>query len=278
MTILPFVPGPSHTDTEKEPYVVAISGTDLLVADDAPTWQPITQSVWRFFGLAPREQLALGSYHRHSVVGIELDASVHAAPPGYQWESLRGLLARGAIAEAEFNLVSCALQLFTWDRDHQYCGRCGNMTQPHSSDRARRCENCDLDFYPRLSPCVIMLITRGKECLLARHVKARGRWFSTLAGFIEPGESVEGALHREVYEEVGLTVHNLRFFTSQPWPFPGQLMLGFHADYLSGDIVIDDREIEEARWWYFADLPPVPPAGTLSGKLIQHFVNRCKNQ
>jgi NAD+ diphosphatase len=121
-----------------------------------------------------------------------------------------------------------------------------------------------------------MLITRGEECLLARHAKSRGNWYSTLAGFIEPGESVENALHREVAEEVGIQVHNLRFFTSQPWPFPGQLMLGFHADYLSGDIIVDGQEIEDARWWHWGDLPPVPPPGTLSGKLIQHFVDQIK--
>ena len=121
-----------------------------------------------------------------------------------------------------------------------------------------------------------MLITRGEECLLARHARLKTGVYSTLAGFIEPGESVENALHREVAEEVGLKVQNLRFFTSQPWPFPGQLMLGFHADYLSGDIVIEEKEIDDAQWWHYQDLPPVPPTGTLSGQLIQHFVDQFK--
>jgi len=276
--MLPFVPGPTHTDQTKESYYVVFSGYELLVADEQQFWQPIPESIWRFIGFAPREQQFLGAYHQHPVYGVEMDLNLFAAPQGYHWESLRGLLGRGAIEEAEFNLVGCALQISAWDRDHQYCGRCGNMTVPHSSDRARRCENCEMDFYPRLSPCVIMLITRGEDCLLARHSKSRGNWYSTLAGFIEPGESVENALHREVSEEVGIRVHNLRFFTSQPWPFPGQLMLGFHAEYHSGDIVLDDPEIEDARWWHFSDLPPVPPPGTLSGKLIQHFVNCCKNK
>jgi NAD+ diphosphatase len=276
--MLPFIPGNSQHLSDLEHCYVVFSGTDLLVAEEYPHWQPVPQSTWRFMGFAPQEQLFLGTYHGQAAYGIELDAASNPAPQGYCWESLRGLIGRGGIAEAEFNLVGCAIQVFNWDRDHQYCGRCGNMTSPHQSDRARRCEACQIDFYPRLSPCVIMLITRGEKCLLARHAKSRGNWYSTLAGFIEPGESVENALHREVAEEVGIQVHNLRFFSSQPWPFPGQLMIGFHADYLSGDIVVDGKEIEDARWWHYRALPPVPPTGTLSGKLIQHFVDEIKTK
>ena len=227
--MLSFVPGQSPDDQHQEPCFVVFSGNELLVAEGQDLWQPISQSTWRFLGFPPREQMLLGSYHGQAAYGVELDAAQHPAPPGFYWDNLRRLVGRGAIGEAEFNLVGCAFQIFNWDRDHQYCGRCGNPTTAHQSDRARRCEYCQLDFYPRLSPCVIMLIARGEECLLARHAKARGNWYSTLAGFIEPGESVENALHREVAEEVGIRVHNLRFFTSQPWPCPGQLMLGFHA-------------------------------------------------
>src|SRR5690606_38828886 len=119
-----------------------------------------------------------------------------------------------------------------------------------------------IDYYPRLSPCVIVLITRGDECLLAKHVQSRMNLYSPLAGFVEPGESVETALHREVAEEVGLQIQRPRYFRSQSWPFPGQLMLGFHADYAEGEIVEDPAEIEEARWWHYRDLPSVPPPST----------------
>lgn len=121
-----------------------------------------------------------------------------------------------------------------------------------------------------------MLITRGDDCLLARHSHYASSFYSALAGFIEPGESVENALRREVAEEVSLRVKNLRYYGSQPWPFPGQLMLGFHAEYETGEIAIDDREIAEARWWHYKDLPSVPPPGTLSGMLIKHFVESRK--
>ena len=162
--MLPFVPGPSHIDHNKEACYVVFCGYDLLIAEGQFPWQPIPESIWRFLGIALKERQLLGSYNEHPVYGVEIDASQFSGQPGYQLENLRSLLGRGAIGEAEFNLVGCAFQLSTWDANHQYCGRCGNMTVPHQSDRARRCESCELDFYPRLSPCVIMLITR--HCIL----------------------------------------------------------------------------------------------------------------
>ncbi len=274
--MLAFVPGTIPPEQYQQRCYVVYSDNDLLVADGLDPWQPIEDSTWRFCGIAPQQQVYLGSYRQQRAYAISVNQADTPAPPGFHWEPLRSLLGRGAIEETEFNLVGCGLQLFHWDRDHQFCGRCGNATNAHQKDRARTCETCQIDFYPRLSPCVIMLISRGEECLLARHARSKANFYSTLAGFIEPGESVENALRREVMEEVGVQVQNLRFFTSQPWPFPGQLMLGFNADYHAGEIVIDDDEIEDAQWWHYRDLPPVPPAGTLSGKLIQHFVDQMK--
>lgn len=271
--MLAFVPGTLPPAKEHERCYAIFGDNHLLIADDDANWQPIPESIWRFIEQPSQQQLLLGNYHGRAAYGIEVSLIEFPAPPGFHWEQLRSLIRRGAIGETEFNLVGCGMQLFNWDRDHQFCGRCGNRTMDHQRDRARRCDVCQIDYYPRLSPCVIMLIAKGEECLLAKHVKAKGNWYSTLAGFIEPGESAENAVHREVAEEVGIQIHNLRFFTSQPWPFPGQLMLGFFADYLDGDIVIDDEEIIDAQWWHYSRLPEVPAAGTLSGKLIQHFVD-----
>lgn len=272
-----FVPGTLPPDQQHPACYVVISQQQLLMADQDASWQPIPHSTWRFLDVPQHQQLFLGWYSQQAAYAIEVDANQYPAPPGFRWQPLRGLLGllgSGSIGESEFHLVSCGMQLFNWERDHQFCGRCGNHTVAHKQDRARRCDHCELDFYPRLSPCVIMLVRKGEECLLARHHKSRGNWYSTLAGFIEPGESAENAVHREVAEEVGIQIHNLQFFSSQPWPFPSQLMLGFHADYLSGDIVIDDAEIADARWWHYRDLPMVPPEGTLSGQLIGHFVKQ----
>jgi len=135
---------------------------------------------------------------------------------------------------------------------------------------------CGLRQYPKLAPCIIVLITRGEEVLLARSPHFRPGFFSTLAGFIEPGESAEECLHREVQEEVGVKVDNLEYLGSQNWPFPNSLMLGFHARYVSGDIVPQPGEIEEANWYHADQLPGIPPRGTISRWLIDCHLSRLR--
>jgi NAD+ diphosphatase len=189
---------------------------------------------------------------------------------GYQWLSLRNLFER--LPEHEFQLAGRALQVLRWHFDHQFCGRCGQPTLQHAQDLAKSCVHCAIDFYPRLSPCIITLITRGDECLLAWHTRSTEEKYSCLAGFIEMGESPEQTLIREVKEEVGLEVSHIRYLASQPWPFPGQLMLGYFADYASGDIKLDQQEIRSAHWFRYNQLPKTPLPTTLSGRLINAFV------
>lgn len=204
--------------------------------------------------------------------GVRVD--VNCAQPkdlaGYQWLSLRNLFE--LLPEHEFQLAGRALQVLRWHFDHQFCGRCGQPTSQHAQDLAKSCFHCAIDFYPRLSPCVITLITRGDECLLAWHTRSKEEKYSCLAGFIEMGECPEQTLVREVREEVGLEIHNIRYQASQPWPFPGQLMLGYFADYASGDIKLDQQEIRSAHWFRYNQLPKTPPPNTLSGRLINAFV------
>ena len=194
--------------------------------------------------------------------------------PGYQWLGLRAQL--GQIPEAQFQLAGRALQIIRWHFDHQFCSRCGQLTEQHKQDLAKTCHHCTLDFYPRLSPCIITLIIRSDYCLLAKHVRSKQDRYSCLAGFVEVGESPEQTLMREVKEEVSIEVKNIRYFASQPWPFPGQLMLGYFADYAAGDIVVDTREIVAANWYRYDELPHVPPAGTISRQLIDAFVQERK--
>ena len=192
-------------------------------------------------------------------------------PEGYQWRSLRSLL--GILSDDHFNWAGRATQVLSAYRDHRFCGRCGSLTQPVVNEHASTCSSCDLSFYPRLSPCAIMVITRGEYCLLARNV-GWGNWFSALAGFVEAGETVEQTVRRETLEEVGIRVGELTYIGSQPWPFPGQLMLGFHAEYESGHIIPDQTEIAEAGWYRYDALPPHPGIHTLSGQLIKRFVDQ----
>lgn len=253
-----------------------MTNDELLVHEESGTWQPLPHSALRFLDLNPLERHHLGSYQGIPCFVIRVEKT-ESLPEPYHWESLRGLLARGAITSDAFDLVSCAMQIFDWDKSHQFCGQCGQATVPHESERARLCSHCNTRYYPRISPCVIMLVTKGEECLLAQHTQSRSHFYSALAGFIEPGESVENALRREVAEEVSLSVAKLSYFGSQPWPFPGQLMLGFHAEFDSGEIEIQEEEIVDAKWFHYSDLPQIPPASTLSGMLIGGFVDRWKS-
>lgn len=193
---------------------------------------------------------------------------------GYQWLGLRTQL--GVLTEDQFQLAGRALQLLRWHYDHQYCGRCGQATVQHSHDLAKTCATCSLDVYPRLSPCIIVLVVRGDYCLLALHKRSTRQTRSCLAGFIEMGESAEQTLVREVREEVGIEVNNIRYIASQPWPFPGQLMLGYFADYADGDIVVEQEEIVAADWYRYDQLPDTPHIASISGRLIDIFVQQRK--
>lgn len=199
-------------------------------------------------------------------------AEDQVAPPSYEFRSLRGLLS--LLEEDLFFTAGRALQIIHWDRTHQYCGQCGAPTVQENHQHSRRCSRCGLTTFPRLSPAVIVLVTRGREVLLARSPRFTPGMYSTLAGFVEPGESLEECIHREIREEVGVEVANLRYFGSQPWPFPHSLMIGFHAEYAGGDIVVDGEEIEAAGWFPLIKLPPLPPPGSIARKLIEAYLNK----
>ncbi len=182
----------------------------------------------------------------------------------------------GRASETDWLIAGRAVQIIDWARTHRFCGRCGTPTEINSHERAMRCPACGQLAFPRLAPAMITLVTRGEgddeEALLGRGVQFRTPMYSCLAGFVEPGESLEAAVVREVREEVGIDVGNVRYWGSQPWPFPHSLMLGFHADYLSGEIVCDPSEIIDAQWFRRDQLPPIPPGISIARKLIDHWV------
>ncbi|MED5411126.1 MAG: NAD(+) diphosphatase, partial [Pseudomonadota bacterium] len=159
--------------------------------------------------------------------------------------SLRSLLFKES--DIDFSIAGKASQILSWYRTHRYCGVCGNKTSQHEDQRVLFCANCGEQYFPRINPCAIVLVTKGREILLARSARFRTGFYSCLAGFIEVGESAEDTVLREVKEEAGVEIENIRYVKSQSWPFPSQLMLGFHADYKSGEIVPEPGEIEEAN-------------------------------
>lgn len=169
-----------------------------------------------------------------------------------------------------------AVQIVEWARTHRFCGRCGTPTEVALGERAMRCPSCAHAAFPVLAPAMITLVTRGEgrdeEALLAQGVNFGGPMYSCLAGFVEPGESLEDAVAREVYEEVSVEVGELRYVGSQPWPFPHSLMLGFRARYVAGEIVPDPAEIVDAGWFRRDQLPNVPSSISIARRLIDSWV------
>ena len=166
-----------------------------------------------------------------------------------------------------------ANQLVDWNRSHQFCGRCGQPTEDRTEERAKICRSCGLINYPRLSPAVIVAVVKDDRLLLASNKRFKAGFYSVLAGFVEPGETLEDCVAREIREEVGISVKNIRYFGSQPWPFPNSLMTAFVAEYAGGQIRIDPSEITDAAWFSADNLPSIPPRITIARHLIDWFVN-----
>jgi NAD+ diphosphatase len=233
-----------------------------LQKNNNPLWGP------------PARTLYLGSLGGHACWAGELAEESPTA--GLAWAGLRSLFS--VLEDAHFALAGRALQLLQWDRDHQYCGRCGTPTVPRAEERARQCPACGLSAYPRVAPAVMALVRRGRELLPGRSPHFPPGMYSALAGFVEPGESLEQCLAREVEEEVGVRVANLAYFASQPWPFPHSLMIAFVCDWVEGEIRAQDGEIEAADWFDVLQLPKLPSKISIARRLIDAVSAEIRRQ
>jgi NAD+ diphosphatase len=197
-----------------------------------------------------------------------------SAPEGMSFEGLRTLFT--VLDDAQFALAGRALQLIEWDRTHQFCGRCGERTEPHREERVRICPSCKLSAYPRVAPAVMALVRRPGEILLARSPHFPPGMYSALAGFVEPGESLEQCLAREVAEEVGVEIAKPRYFASQSWPFPHSMMIAFVCEWVSGEIKRQESEIDDAKWFEVLQLPKLPSKISIARKLIDAVVEEMR--
>ncbi|MFA0888064.1 MAG: NAD(+) diphosphatase [Synergistales bacterium] len=197
-------------------------------------------------------------------------------PEGMELVSLREVWK--LLGEEAFVEAGRARQLMDWYGETNFCGRCGRRMADHETDGARTCESCGFTVYPTVSPAIIVAIERDGKLLLARGLNFPKGRYSVLAGFVEPGESLEEAVQREIFEEVSLRVKDIRYFGSQPWPFPHSLMMGFTAVWDSGEISIDPREIGEADWFAPEEFPEIPPSISISRKLIDDFILRHRRK
>jgi NAD+ diphosphatase len=255
-----FVPLLDLPDDWAGAVTVAVRGGEVIVLDEHP--DDVAPG-------APRQ--VLGVLDGMACFSIDLDGDGHPDIDGFV--PLMGLY--GRVDDTRWTMAGRAVQLVEWHRTHRFCGRCGTATEEAPGERARRCPACGLLAFPRLAPAVITLVERDDgAALLARGKLFPVPMYSCLAGFVEAGETMEQAVHREVREEVGVTLSDVRYVQSQPWPFPHSLMIGFEATWAGGDIEIDEREIVDAQWYRADDLPMIPPGMSIARALIDRWIAR----
>ena len=260
-----FVPAvrPLQSATPQAWCFAFVEGQLLLPEAEGARFAP--QALERFDAQGPAR------HYLGRLDGIDCWAfTLREAPAGFRRTPLRAAMM--AFGEPLMGVAGRASQVLEWDRAHRHCGVCGTPTELQPNERARKCPACGHTAYPRLSPAIMCLVWREGQVLLARSPHYVPGVYSALAGFVEAGESLEQCLHREVLEEVGVRVDDLRYYGSQSWPFPHSLMIAYTARWVSGEIVKQDDEIEDANWYALDALPKIPPRFSISGHLIRDTV------
>ena len=249
----------------------AFSGNQLLVHQDPDSIRVPFLREFSESGVPHNGAHYLGELDGHSCYAVDLEENADV-PKGMALEGLRKVYNR--LDEELFWLAARAVQIVDWGRTQRFCGRCGVPLKARETERAKECPQCGLLHFPRLAPAVIVLVERGNQLLMARSRHFAPGVYSVLAGFVEPGETLEEAVEREVLEEVGIRIQDIRYFGSQPWPFPHSLMIGFTARYAGGEIRINDQELEDAGWFTADRLPGQPGKISIARQLIEWFVEK----
>lgn len=266
-----FVPGILPLNSSDKPALwFAFCGDKLLLETTNQKYSlPKLQDL---SSLKPLRRHYFGALDEIPCYAAELSPAA-PAPGGTAFIGLRQVFE--LLGEDLFAMAGRAKQILEWDKTHQYCGQCGSPMRQKSDERAKECPKCGLLNYPRIAPAIIAAITKGDEILLARGTRFAAPMYSVLAGFVEAGETLEECLRREVMEEVGIEVQNIKYFGSQSWPFPHSLMVGFTAEYASGEIRVDPSEIVDAHWFKRDNLPLLPDRLSIARRLIDSFVQRA---
>ena len=241
---------------------------ELLLRSVDGTLAPYEGDADGLASFAPNEPMFLGTLVDLPCLTCEV-AWEGPPPDGWQTVSLRNLF--GQVDEISYNLAGYATQLLYWRRSSNFGAICGSTTDWFGGDWGKRCVSCGHTTYPHVSPAILALVHDGDNVLLT-HKEGWGPRYSIIAGFVEPGESLEECVVREVHEEVGLEVADVSYVGSQPWPFPHQLMVGFTGRYAGGDIAIDDKELDDARWFHVDALPELPGPLSLSRQIIDGWI------
>ena len=254
----------------KEPLYFLINDREIAVKNESNRYWIHKESEVLLYNHNLEPSHFIGSWNGHYCYALESQTELPVV------NSLEAIPLRDAFthfSSSGIQAISVAKQIITWDKNYRFCGQCGKPTIEMSGERAKLCKNCGLTNYPRLSPSIIVSVIKDQRILLARSDRFPEGMYSVLAGFVEPGESLEECVQREIVEEVGIEVENIQYFGSQNWPFPHSLMIGFTADYLRGEISIDNDEIVDAGWFSVQELPKLPGSYSIARIMIDHFCN-----
>jgi len=264
----------SQEETERDKSLLfAFKGEKLLVNEVDDRYQVPLLKETNEITPGKGKKHYIGNLAEKPCFAVELDDGFRIKDK-FHLVGLRELF--GLLDDQSFRAALTGIQIVSWDRMHKFCGKCGAVTNYSQTDRAKVCNQCGSVYYPRISPAVIVAIRRGDKLLLLRNKQFKRDFYSVLAGFVEPGESLEECLVREVKEEAGIEVKNIQYFGSQPWPFPNSLMVGFTADYAGGDLQVDGVEISDAGWFTPENFPNLPGPISIARKLIDAFVEEQK--
>lgn len=265
-----FIPGLAPPPQSTEVAWCAFSGSDLLVVyHDSGSTLPIAPDL-DSLGLSPGRVQYLGTLDGRPCYAAELPRKV-PAPPGHRLLGLRMLFDQ--LDPVHYDVAGLAFQILGWDRGYQFCPACAAPLVPVSDARSKRCAACRTDYFPRVSPCTITLVHDGPRVLLTRETRFPKGMYGLVAGYLEPGETLEACVAREVAEETGITIETPTYFGSQPWPFPHQVMIGFMAKSAGGELVIDTSELEDAQWFHVDALPPLPPRISIARALLDEWLS-----
>ncbi len=262
-------------DPEELAYWFIFQKDKILTLTDGNATKPLLIRAKDIVHIDPEKALHVGSLNDINCYAASAPAGNGIEIPHTEWVALR--LPYGKFDHELFPIYGRARQLLTWTENNRFCGRCGNAMELKPDERCLACSSCGYVSFPRISPAVIVAVEKDGKLLLARSQRFHLEMYSVLAGFVEPGESLEDCIRREIKEEAGIEVKNIRYFQSQPWPFPDSLMVGFTAQYAGGELIIDQREIDDAGWFGPEELPTIPGKISIARALIDHFVQQQTN-